>query len=221
MAAIEVVIDQFWTFLVAITLLTLFPGVDSLLVVKNSGRGGWRDGVATSTGICSGLFVHALVSACGISALLLQSLLAFNILKLIGGGYLLWLGGSSLCQVFRDGHGRDACVAAAVTSPRQNFRLTRSLREGFISNVFNPKTLLFYMAFLPQFIDPHRSAVIQSLAMAATHFVVAMAYQSGLAVATVHLGRCFRNGPFARFAQGLGGLLLLGFGLRILLQKRI
>ena len=91
-------IDQFWTFFIAITLLTLFPGVDSLLVVRNSSRGGWKDGVATSTGICGGLFIHALISALGISALLLQSALAFNILKLIGGGYLLWLGSWSLWQ---------------------------------------------------------------------------------------------------------------------------
>ena len=213
-------IDQFWTFLVAITLLTLFPGVDSLLVVKNSTRGGWQDGLATSTGICCGLFVHALVSAFGISALLLQSMVAFNLLKLIGGGYLLWLGSCSLWQAFRGkqnscGDGHENSISARTFHP------LRSLREGFVCNVFNPKTLLFYMAFLPQFINPDRSAIIQSLCMAATHFVIAMIYQGGLAFAAIRLSRCFRGSVLARMAEGVAGLVLISFGVRIFLQKRL
>jgi len=215
------VIDQFWTFIVAITLLTLFPGVDSLLVVKNASRGGWRDGIATSTGICCGLFVHALVSAFGISALLLQSLVAFNILKLVGGGYLLWLGSCSLWQAVRGGENGAECVDESVRPRVRTFHLARSLREGFICNVFNPKTLLFYMAFLPQFIDPQRSAVYQSLFMAATHFIIAMIYQGGLAFAAIRLVRCFRGSFIARLAEGLAGVVLISFGVRIFLQRRI
>lgn len=214
-------IDQFWTFLVAITLLTLFPGVDSLLVVRNSTRGGWQDGLVTSTGICCGLFVHALVSAFGISALLLQSLVAFNLLKLVGGGYLLWLGGSSLWRAFRGGD--DSCCqdTSEFLPAARTFHFFRSLREGFICNVFNPKTLLFYMAFLPQFIDPTRSAVIQSLFMAAVHFVIAMIYQGGLAFAAIRLSRCFRGSFLARLAEGTAGLVLVSFGLRIFFVRRI
>lgn len=96
-------IDQFWPFLLAITLLTVSPGVDSLLVIRNTSRGGWQDGLTTSTGICCGLFAHAAVSALGISALLLQSAVAFNLLKLLGGGYLLWLGILNLRGALRRG----------------------------------------------------------------------------------------------------------------------
>jgi len=214
------VIDQFWTFLIAITLLTLFPGVDSLLVMKNASRGGWQDGVTTSTGICCGLFVHALVSAFGVSALLLQSLLAFNLLKLVGGGYLLWLGSYSLWRAFR--RGNEHCEAGrSIPLFTRNFRFFRSFREGFICNVFNPKTLLFYMAFLPQFIDPSRSAIVQSLFMAVIHFVIAMIYQGGLVFAAIRLSRYFKGSFLARLAEGLAGAVLVNFGLRIFLQKRI
>jgi len=214
------VIDQFWAFLVAITLLTLFPGVDSLLVVKNASRGGWQDGIATSTGICCGLFVHALVSAFGISALLLQSLLAFNLLKLVGGGYLLWLGSCSLWRAFR---GRESgCSNELGLSPLvRSFQFSRSLREGFICNVFNPKTLLFYMAFLPQFIDPSRSAIVQSLFMAATHFVIAMIYQGGLAFAAVRVCRSLKGSLLARLTEGTAGLVLVFFGLRIFFVRQV
>jgi threonine/homoserine/homoserine lactone efflux protein len=211
-------IEQFWTFLFAITLLTLFPGVDSLLVVRNASRGGWKDGIATSTGICSGLFVHALVSALGISALLLQSAVAFNILKLLGGGYLFWLGGCSLWRAL--GKGQSLSVATQPVTARQ-FQLSRSLAEGFISNVFNPKTLFFYMAFLPQFIDPARSAVLQSLFMAAVHFGIGMVYQSLLALLVCRVSGWFKRSPLSRTLEGVTGAVLVLFGLRIFLQRRI
>ncbi|MDX2479398.1 MAG: LysE family translocator [Desulfuromusa sp.] len=211
-------IDQFWTFFIAITLLTLFPGVDSILVVRNTSRGGWKDGIATSTGICSGLFVHALVSAFGVSALLLQSALAFNVLKLVGGGYLLWLGGCSLWQAVREKN-PDTLEIQPVLA--RQFQLQRSLREGFVCNVFNPKALLFYMAFLPQFIDPSRSPVLQSMFMAAVHFIIAMIYQGVLTALVCRVRGWFMGSRLGRMASGLAGLVLVSFGLRIFLEKRV
>jgi len=211
-------IDQFWTFFIAITLLTLFPGVDSLLVVRNTSRGGWKDGIATSTGICSGLFVHALVSALGISAILLQSAIAFNGLKLIGGGYLLWLGS---CSLWRAAHGKKSAKLDLQPTVTRQFQLLRSLREGFVCNVFNPKTLMFYMAFLPQFIDPSRSPIIQSLFMAVIHFFIAMAYQGLLAILVCRVSGWFRGSRLAQVLEGLAGVVLVSFGLRIFLEKRI
>lgn len=213
------VIDQFWTFLVSISLLTLFPGVDSLLVVRNASRGGFQDGIATSTGICCGLFVHALVSALGISALLLQSAVAFNSLKLVGGGYLVWMGLSNLWQALRSKRPQEPSLSAPLQT--RNFHWRRSLREGFVCNVFNPKTLLFYMAFLPQFIDPSRSPVLQSLFMAAVHFVIAMIYQGGLAALVGQVKRWFSGGSMRRWSESLVGLILVYFGVRIFLERRV
>jgi threonine/homoserine/homoserine lactone efflux protein len=210
-------IDQFWTFFVAIGLLTLFPGVDSLLVVRNASRGGWQDGLATSTGICCGLFIHALVSALGISALLLQSAMAFNLLKLIGGGYLIWLGLSNLWP-FTSPAGPLPDPGMAVKQP--GFRLRRSLREGFVCNLFNPKTLLFYMAFLPQFIDPTRSALLQVLSMATVHFALAMFYQGLLALFVAKVKVLFQRGSMRFIAEGCVGALLVFFGLRFILASR-
>jgi len=215
----SMVIDQFWTFLIAITLLTLVPGVDSLLVVRNASRGGWRDGLSTSTGICCGLFVHALVSALGISALLLQSAVAFNMLKLVGGGYLIWMGLSNLWSAYKKGESRDVSLLTSVRAHR--FQWQRSLREGFVCNVFNPKTLLFYMAFLPQFIDPTRSPVWQSLFMAAVHFVIAMIYQGALVLLVERIKVWFKGGGMRRWSESFVGFILIFFGLRILLEKRI
>lgn len=214
------VIDQFWAFLISITLLTLFPGVDSLLVVRNASRGGWRDGIATSTGICCGLFVHATVSALGISALLLQSAVAFNLLKMAGGGYLLWLGLVSLCRSAKAQKEEPGRSPLTVPDTR-SFNFQRSFREGFVCNVFNPKTLLFYMAFLPQFIDASRSPLLQSLFMAAVHFVIAMLYQGGLTFLVKQVQSWFKGKFLKRLSEGCVGLLLIAFGLRIFLEKRV
>ena len=211
------IINQFWTFLIAITLLTLFPGVDSILVVRNTSRGGWQDGLATSTGICCGLFVHASVSALGVSALLLQSAVAFSVLKLIGGGYLFWLGSCSMWQAVRSGERVGMTMMPAI---EKTFQLQRSLREGFVSNVFNPKTLLFYMAFLPQFIDPSRSPLLQSLFMATVHFVIAMIYQGLLVLLVGRVKYWFQGSSLRRVSEGVVGLILVSFGLRIFLEKR-
>ena len=80
------------TCLIAVTLLTLTPGVDTMLIIRNSARGGWLDGAVSSLGICSGLFVHATVSALGISIILLHTAWAFSALKFAGAAYLIWLG---------------------------------------------------------------------------------------------------------------------------------
>ncbi len=211
-------IDNFWSFTIAITLLTLFPGVDSLLVVRNSIRGGLKDGLWTSTGICCGLFVHATLSALGISAFLLHSATAYQLLKLAGGGYLMWLGVINLWNA-RLQSPPQFCAAAPVS--RQNSSWLKSLREGLICNVSNPKTLLFYMAFLPQFINPQRSTLKQSLAMAAVHFVIAMVYQGALAGAALKIKTLFRaGGRWQCLADRMIGLLLVSFGCMVFWDQR-
>ena len=203
-----------WTFLVAITLLTLTPGVDTLMVIRNSARGGWRDGAVTSLGICSGLFVHATVSAIGISMILLQSAWAFTGLKLAGAAYLVWLGVDSLRNAWRpDGALQVDPVPVAAT------RFRRSFREGLLSNVLNPKAVLFYMAFLPQFIDPAGSALLQSLLLAAVHFAIAMAWQCLLAGTVQQAHRWLLTPRPQRLFATLTGSVMILVGVRLALSR--
>ncbi len=145
------------TFLVAITLLTMVPGADTVMVTRNAMRGGIKDGFYTSLGICNGLFVHAAISVGGLSILLLHSAETFHIIKLIGAAYLCWMGISSFRQM-RKGK----AAADNLTASHGQVSTFRSLREGFLSNVLNPKPVVFYMAFLPQFIDPAENTFLQA-----------------------------------------------------------
>jgi len=207
---------QFWPFLVAITLLSMSPGVDTLLVIRNTARGGWRDGVATSLAICCGLFVHATVSALGISLILLQSAWAFSLLKVAGAVYLVWLGVNSLRAARRE----QGLPVGSVQTERQAVPLWRPVREGLLSNVLNPKTVVFYMAFLPQFIAPGDPALAKSLWLAGVHFVVANLWQIAIVVMVGSAGRWLASPVFSRWLNGITGVVLVGFGIKLALTRQ-
>ncbi len=207
---------QFWTYLIAITLLTITPGVDTVLIIRNTTRGGWRDGALSSLGICSGLFVHAVVSAVGISVILLQSAWAFKALKLAGAGYLMWLGFVSLRSAARTG---EPLKLNHLPTSVYHFSARRSLLEGFLSNVLNPKAVVFYMAFLPQFIDPARSALLQSLFLAGLHFMIAMVWQCLLASIVQKAKTWMQNQKVRRSLDGLTGSIMMLFGIKLALDR--
>ncbi|WAM50794.1 LysE family translocator [Vreelandella venusta] len=207
---------QFVSFLVAITLLSISPGVDTLLVIRNTARGGVRDGVATSIAICCGLFVHATISALGISLILLQSAWAFHMLKLVGAAYLIWLGVSSLLAARR---GAPLPVKGVMTSGSP-VPFWQPIKEGLLSNVLNPKTVVFYMAFLPQFISPSDPALLKSLWLAGVHFVIANIWQISVVLMVGGASKWLASARFAQTLNAATGVVLVVFGVRLALEQR-
>ena len=206
---------QWLPFLAAITVLTMSPGVDTILVMRNAASGGWRLGFLTSLGICMGLFAHATVSALGLSVILLGSAGLFTAFKLVGAAYLVYLG----VQAIRSAMNPVGMTFKDAKSPK-TLTAWGSFRQGILSNVLNPKPIIFYMAFLPQFIDPSHSALAQSLFMASLHFIIAMVWQTFLAL-MVHKARVWLARPkVALVLDGLTGVLLLGFGVKLALSQR-
>ncbi|WP_136067539.1 LysE family translocator [Modicisalibacter radicis] len=208
---------QFLPFVVAITLLSMTPGVDTLLVIRNTARGGVRDGVITSVAICCGLFVHATVSSLGISLILLQSAWAFGLLKLVGAAYLIWLGVQSLLSARR---GNPLPVTGVDATRRREVPVMLPVREGFLSNVLNPKTVVFYMAFLPQFIAPHDPALLKSLWLAGVHFVIANLWQIAIALTVGRAGTWLAKRWVSRTLDGVTGTVLVALGIKLALQQR-
>ncbi|WP_282177443.1 LysE family translocator [Vibrio nereis] len=210
-------IQNFEAFLIAITILTLTPGLDTALVIRNSSRGGFTDGAVTSVGICLGLFVHATFSAIGISAILAQSAELFNAVKMVGAAYLIYLGFSSLKGLWNS---QSAPSTSRSDSPIHDFVFARSLREGFLSNVLNPKTAVFYLAFLPQFINPEGSAFLQSTLMASIHFIIAMVWQCGLAGALSSAKSLLKSARFMNWMEGTTGVVLVSLGVKLMLEDK-
>ncbi|POF59103.1 threonine transporter RhtB, partial [Vibrio vulnificus] len=163
-----------------------------------------------------GLFVHALFSAIGISAILAQSAELFQFVKMIGAAYLIWLGFSSLNSLMTSGAGLSVAQMA-----QQSYDAKRSLREGFLSNVLNPKTAVFYLAFLPQFVNPEGSPLLQSMTMAGIHFVIAMVWQCGLAGALNSAKNLLKNAQFMKWMEGATGAVLVALGIKLLVEKPV
>lgn len=205
---------ELWTFLIAITLLTMTPGADTMIVIRNTLRGGARDGLVSSLGICLGLFVHATLSAVGISAILLYSATAFMLLKTIGALYLLWLGLSSLRSFWNAKRMHQKAVEKRV------FSFWISLQEGFLSNVLNPKAVIFYMAFLPQFISHEHSALAQSLFLALIHFIIATIWLGLLIYTIVSANSFITKKSVCQSLDAISGTVMIALGIRLFLEKR-
>ena len=152
----------------------------------------------------------------GISVILLQAAWAFSALKLAGAGYLVWLGVSSWSKVLRQ---ERFAIANGVPTDGGALRVRRSLREGFLSNVLNPKTVVFYMAFLPQFINPAHSALIQSLLLAGLHFIIAMIWQCLLALMVKQFMRWLQRPRVSQLFDGITGTVMIALGLRVAMER--
>ncbi|OBT13522.1 threonine transporter RhtB [Vibrio sp. UCD-FRSSP16_10] len=199
-------INDLYTFICAMTLLTITPGLDTVLVIRNTSRGGKLDGYATSLGVCLGLYVHATWSAIGVAAIISQSPELFNGIKLVGAFYLIWLGISGI-RSLKTGSG-----LIDVSTNASHVSVMTSIRQGFLSNVLNPKTAVFYLAFLPQFIDAAGNLWLQSLVLASIHFIIAMLWQCGLASMLDRAKEWLSSGKVNYRLQMMSSLVLLALG---------
>lgn len=213
---------QILTFIGVALVLTLTPGADTMLVMRNVLARGARAGIMTTLGICSGLFVHATLSALGLSFILVRSATAFEVVKFVGACYLIFLGLRSLWQLLR-AH-RHATGGEAVIdeqpSGQQKVGALRSFREGLLTNILNPKVAIFYLAFLPQFMHRGDPVLAKSLLLAAIHFTLGVLW---LSLVAIFLGRVrvFVTRPAVRRGlEAVTGTVLIAFGIRLALTQR-
>ncbi len=208
---------QIVAFALAAALLTITPGQDTMLVVRNVLRGGRGDGIITTFGICTGLFIHATFSALGVSVVLMHSALAFQVVKAAGACYLGYLGVRSLASAVRGGHTPaqpDPRLSRAAVSSRRCFV------EGFLSNVLNPKTAVFYLAFLPQFIRPGDAVLRKSFLLMGIHYVEGIAWLVVVSIVVDRTRRLLLTSTVNRWLDGICGAVFLGFGVRLAFERQ-
>jgi threonine/homoserine/homoserine lactone efflux protein len=141
-------IHDLWLFVISGLLLNITPGADSLYIATRSITQGFRAGLTAALGIATGCCVHIVAAAIGLSAILAASSLAFTIVKLLGAAYLVYIGVSLLLK-------RTTAASDTHALPRATLRTI--FIQGFLTNCLNPKVALFFLAFVPQFIDPTAS----------------------------------------------------------------
>jgi RhtB (resistance to homoserine/threonine) family protein len=202
-------------FIIASGLLTITPGVDTVMVLRTSTSDGPRGGALAAFGICLGLLVWGMSAAFGLTALLAASELAFNLVKWAGAAYLIYLGVRLLLKP--RAYLATAHAAGSATVSRGN----RSLfQRGFLSNILNPKVGVFYVTFLPQFIPHGANVAAFSLLLACIHVLLTLTWFSLLIALTVPLGRFLSKPRVVRNLDRVTGCVFVGFGLKLAVAKR-
>jgi RhtB (resistance to homoserine/threonine) family protein len=205
-------------FIGLVAVLTVTPGADTALVTRNTLSHGRTAALCTTLGISLGCAVHATLSGLGLSAILSQSAALFEAVKFVGAGYLLFLGVRSLLGV---GHG-PLPVAGAAPAPAvaREGAWRGAFLQGLLTNVLNPKVALFYLTFLPQFMNPGDPVVLKSLALAGIHILLGLVWLSTYAYFISRLSDLLlRPAVRRRFERVTGGLLIL-LGLRLAWERR-
>ena len=206
-------IENFWVFALAALLLNLTPGNDMLYVAARSATQGIKAGIISSMGIFVGCLVHVIAAVIGLSAIIAQSAIAFNIIKYRGAAYLVYLG------------------IRSVLSKRKSLNLQKRIQplsydkifwQGVITNVLNPKVALFFLAFLPQFINIHSENTHWQILFLGIWFDVGGTLVNiVVAVLFGKVGNWLSRSPrFVQWQERITGAMLIGLGIKVALSSR-
>lgn len=212
-------------FALAATLVIIAPGPDSLLVMRNTLRGGRRAGWITAGGTMSGLLIWAASAALGVTQLLRVSRLGFDIVRFAGAGYLIWLGVSTLGLARRRraerGHASPAPAdppgLAAADPARAGWGV---YLNGLLSNLCNPKIGVFFVAFLPGFIPVRAPATLFTLGLGLWFIAETGAWLAVLAWMVARGAGWLRRSAAQRWLERATGVVLIGFGVRLATETR-
>ena len=195
-------------FLAISILLIVIPGPDTAVVTTNALLGGRRGGILAAVGVSIGLAVWTFAAAFGIAALLRASEVGFTALKLIGAAYLVWIGVQMLRARNPDG----------AAQPRRSGQ--RSLRQGLISDLGNPKIAVFFTSFLPQFVGSGSPAFASLAALGLIFCVLTLIWLVVYATLVGHGAAVLRRPRVRRALDRFTGVVLIGFGVRLALERR-
>lgn len=206
-------IDNFWMFALAALMLNITPGNDMLYVITRSTAQGTKAGILSSLGIMAGCMVHIVAAVVGLSAIIAQSAIAFNIIKYAGAAYLIYLGIRSLM------------------SKKKNFQINQSINkqsygklfwQGVLTNVLNPKVALFFLAFLPQFIDMKGAGVHWQILLLGSWFNIGGTLVNiVVAVLFGKIGAWLNNSPrFVLWQERITGTILIALGIKVAFGSR-
>ena len=204
-------------FTLTVFVLNATPGVDMAFTLLSTLRGGVRSGMAAAAGICAGCVVHTLAAAFGLAALMAASSAAFNAIKWAGAAYLLWLA----IGMIRQGLSGGVAAAAGETPDASGRSATQVFRQGFLTNVLNPKVALFFLALLPQFIAsdaPNKTAAF--LFLGAWSIVQGFGFLAVFVLLVAPLRHWQPRPAVARGVQLAGGGLFALLAARLALAER-
>jgi threonine/homoserine/homoserine lactone efflux protein len=210
-------LDQLLLFLPGSILVTIVPGADMALVMRQVFVGGTALAQRTIFGNLTGLVVHATALAIGLSALLVASAEAYSVVKIAGAAYLIYLGVQSLLAARRAG----AAPVEGVAPPASRVpSMHTAYVQGLVSTVLNPKPALLFLTYLPQFVDESRAVLPQIAFLAGVHILVGLVWMTLYAHLVARAHRTQTRGDVRRWLEGATGVVLIALGLRVAVEPR-
>ena len=211
-------IIQFPVFVLAVLLLNATPGPDTAYIVGRSVTQGRRAGLWAAVGISAGCCVHVIATAVGLSAIMAASPLIFGLIKWVGAIYLAWLGLLLLWSSLRPAApGTESVPLVAARGPRA------IVLQGFLTNVLNPKVILFFLSFFPQFVDPAATSLAKTQAflwLGLVFVLMSTVWNSGTAWLSGTLSQGLRQRPSVRrWLEGTVGVMFVALGVKLALTR--
>lgn len=206
-------IENYLGFIIAGIALNLTPGADTIYILTRSIAQGKKAGIYSVLGIGTGAIVHTLFAALGLSALLITSAIAFSIVKWMGAAYLIYLGIGILMDKSK--------LSINNTSPFEQINRGKIYRQGFLTNLLNPKIAIFFLSLLPQFINPqYTNGPIPFLLLGFTFITTGTIWCFFLVYSAAYMSNKLReNEKLGKITQKLSGLVFIGLGLQLLLKR--
>ncbi|PTT00512.1 homoserine lactone transporter [Flavobacterium sp. HMWF030] len=207
-------IINYETFLLTGLLLNITPGNDTIFILSRSMAQGKRAGIMSVLGIATGSLIHTVLAAFGLSIIIAKSILAFNIIKYAGAAYLLYVGYKMLT---------DKTKINTDTSISENLiNFKKIYRDGVLTNVLNPKVALFFISFLPQFINPHTTnTIVPFIKLGVTFTITGTIWCLILAnFASVIFSKLKQNKKLSNYVNKTCGGVLIALGIKIALTTK-
>ncbi len=203
-------LTQILAFTVVAALLVMSPGPNGVLIAKTVPTSGRTAGFANLLGFVSAFYLHGALSILGISIILVQSAVAFAIVKYLGAAYLCWIGAKAVWAAYM------GIQSSGPVSPSLTKRsLLNAYVEGFLTNALNPKVSMFYLAVFPQFISVAEGSAMSALFLVFIHSMINAVWFGGMILVFSTLVKGAQNPVFQRWLKGVTGVVFIGFGLKL------
>ncbi|MGG2063602.1 LysE family translocator [Bacillus sp. S14(2024)] len=207
--------ENYLLFILTALLIIIMPGPGFALVTKNTISHGRNGGIKTVLGTVSGMMIHTIMATLGLSAILMKFAMLFTLIKYAGALYLIYLAVKSLKSSFS----KKEHMSGSVEMNPKDIGTVKSFRQGFTTAILNPKTAVFFLSFLPQFIVSNQSHLFQFLLLGLT-FTTLTAIWYFLYISLIRqLGNFLRKEKVNRAMEGITGTILLVFGVKLFFQK--
>ena len=200
-------------FLGVSAILAVTPGPDMALTARNALVAGRAAVPVTVAGICAGIVIHFLAAAVGLSALLKASSEAYAVVKILGGAYLVYLGIQAWRASMSDEGDQDWMLG-----PARRFADGSAFRQGFISNVLNPKLVVFFISVMPQFTTGEGSFFGQVLILGAAFELLTIAWLMSYGLAVARVGEAMRHPRIRRLLERVSGTVLIALGIQVAVE---